>query len=152
MRQVSSHRSAFERQLTEAVLIKKYNGPLLLNSKLEYSRCYIPKITMKIGNKENNIDPQKKKEKSKIEKIKMLYKKENKRQKERDGNDEIEEDSGAKKKSKRRKVEAQTLKSESNGTLIDSNGTSGTLIDSNGTIEIYNYRGARQESNFDQKV
>ena len=43
MRQICSQRSAFEWQLTEAVLIEKFNGPLLLNCKLQYRRCYIPK-------------------------------------------------------------------------------------------------------------
>ena len=35
MRLLSSHKSAFERQLSEAVMIEKYNGQYLLNSKLE---------------------------------------------------------------------------------------------------------------------
>ena len=35
MRMLSSHRSAFKRQLAEAVYIEKYGGPYLMNSTLE---------------------------------------------------------------------------------------------------------------------
>ena len=63
MKQLSSHRTAFERQIREAVLIDEKNGPFLLNSKLEYTRCCIPKMALKIGNKEEPVDPLKMKEK-----------------------------------------------------------------------------------------
>ena len=43
MRQLSSHRTAFERQVREAVLIDEYSGPNLMNSKLEYMRCAFQK-------------------------------------------------------------------------------------------------------------
>ena len=49
---LSQHKTAFERQLTEAVLIRKHSGTKLMNSKQEYTRCYIPKISVKIGEKE----------------------------------------------------------------------------------------------------
>ena len=78
MRMISSHRTAFERQLAEAVMIEKFNGPYLLNSKLEYSRCNIPKMQLKLGENDEKSDPSKEKEKSTIEKIKLKYKKENK--------------------------------------------------------------------------
>ena len=47
MKQLRSHTSAFERQLYEAVLIEEYGGPLLMNSRIEYNRCFIPTITVK---------------------------------------------------------------------------------------------------------
>ena len=97
MKQIGTFKSAFERQLAEAVLIEKYNGPLLLNSKLEYNRCCIPKITMKLGNKEEKEDPDKEREKSNIEKIKMLFKGEKKREK-------TEEDIGLQMLDKRKKI------------------------------------------------
>ena len=109
MRIVSSHRTAFERQLAEAVMIERYNGPYLLNSKLEYSRCNIPKLQLKLGDTEDKPDPMKEKEKSAKEKIKMKYKQENKREKE----DENEE---RKRNSKRRK-KSETEKEK--GTKID---------------------------------
>ena len=70
MRMISAHRTAFERQLAEAVMIEKYTGPYLLNSKLEYSRCNIPKMTLRLGDIDEKIDPQKEKERSTKEKIK----------------------------------------------------------------------------------
>ena len=48
-------RSAFERQVMESVLIQqelhKHN---ILNSKSEYNRCALPRLTTKIGDKEFN--------------------------------------------------------------------------------------------------
>ena len=85
---LTTHKSAFERQIREAVLIEHFAGPLLLNSKMEYNRCSIPKIVMKLGNRENGEDPKITEEKSAIELIKLRYKGENKR--ERDGQTEIE--------------------------------------------------------------
>ena len=64
MRQLKSHRSAFERQLYGAVLIEEHNGPLLMNSRIEYNRCYIPKIQMKSWNGDDKPDIDKEKEKS----------------------------------------------------------------------------------------
>ena len=52
MKILSSHKTAFERQIREAVLIEKFAGPKLMNSKLEYDRCSIPRISMKMGNEE----------------------------------------------------------------------------------------------------
>ena len=81
MKILSSHRSAFERQIREAVMIDLHSGPKLMNSKLEYTRCCLPKLSIKLGNKENKEDPQALNEKSVIEKIKLLYKGERKRPK-----------------------------------------------------------------------
>ena len=80
MKILSSHKSAFERQIREAVMIEMNNGPHLMNSKLEYSRCALPKMTIKFGNKDPKEDPKVTKEKSVIEQIKLMYKKENKRE------------------------------------------------------------------------
>ena len=78
MKIMSCHKSAFERQIREAVLIDMYSGPNLMNSKLEYSRCSLPKMYINLGNKKSE-DPMISKEKSTLEKIKLLYKSENKR-------------------------------------------------------------------------
>ena len=80
MRILTSHMSAFERQIREAIMIDHYSGPGLLNSKMEYTRCAIPKMVLKLGNKEIEEDPLIKKEKEAIELIKMKYKGENKRE------------------------------------------------------------------------
>ena len=72
MKILSSHKTAFERQIREAVLIEKFAGPKLMNSKLEYNRCSIPRITIKMGNKEVE-DTEAKKEKEVIEIIKEMY-------------------------------------------------------------------------------
>ena len=78
MKILSCHKSAFERQIREAVLIDMHSGPNLMNSKLEYSRCALPKMSINLGNKKSE-DPMISKEKSTLEKIKLLYKSENKR-------------------------------------------------------------------------
>ena len=62
MKILSSHKSAFERQIREAVLIESNAGEYSLNSKLEYSRSNIPKMKMKLGNKEEEECPFKKRE------------------------------------------------------------------------------------------
>ena len=68
MRILSSHKSAFERQIREAVMIDHFAGPLLLNSKMEYNRCSIPKIVLKLGDTEEKEDPKISNEKSAMEK------------------------------------------------------------------------------------
>ena len=81
MKILSCHKTAFERQIREAVLIDLNSGPKLMNSKLEYTRCCIPKLSVKLGNKDEKEDPLVSKEKSAVEKIKLLYKGELKRPK-----------------------------------------------------------------------
>ena len=44
------HRSALYRQVHEAVLIAKHH-PITLNSKLEYNRCLLPRLTVMMGRK-----------------------------------------------------------------------------------------------------
>ena len=61
---VSQHKTAFERQLTEAVQIRRRLGEKLLNSKLEHNRCYIPKIVVKIYDKESKNTEAEKREQS----------------------------------------------------------------------------------------
>ena len=75
---LSSHNSAFERQIREAVLIEKLDGPYSLNSKLEYSRTIIPKIKMKMGHRTEEESPEIKKEKEIVEKVKLLHEEFNK--------------------------------------------------------------------------
>ena len=53
MKILSTHQTAFERQIREAVMINEYAGTRLMNSKTEYNRCSIPRIVMKTGNKDN---------------------------------------------------------------------------------------------------
>ena len=55
MRLISSSRTAFERQLKEAVYIEMLSGPYLMNSRLEYSRCNIPKMIMKFEREKRNV-------------------------------------------------------------------------------------------------
>ena len=73
MKILSSHSSAFERQIREAVLINKYSGVRSMNSKLEYNRCSIPTMLMKTGNKDVKSDVILEQEKNANEKIKLLY-------------------------------------------------------------------------------
>ena len=80
MRVLTNHKSAFKRQLREAVMIEHFAGPLILNNKMEYNRCSIPKFVMKLGDAELQEDPKITNERSTIEKIKLLLKGENKRQ------------------------------------------------------------------------
>ena len=44
--------SAFKRQIVESVLIQKERNNHILNSKAEYNRCAIPRLTCKLGEKE----------------------------------------------------------------------------------------------------
>ena len=53
MKVVKFHKSAFERQIHESVMIQASKPHFLLNSKMEYTRCQIPRISIKMGEKEN---------------------------------------------------------------------------------------------------
>ena len=44
-------KTAFERQIYESVQIQENRSHILLNSKSEYNRCSIPRITIKMGEK-----------------------------------------------------------------------------------------------------
>ena len=45
------HRSAFERQISESVIIQANRHHNLLNSRAEYNRCALPRLSLKIGDK-----------------------------------------------------------------------------------------------------
>ena len=47
---LKNHRSALYRQVHEAVLIAKHH-PITLNSKIEYNRCLLPRLTVMMGRK-----------------------------------------------------------------------------------------------------
>ena len=73
-------RSSFERQILESVLIQqKRKSNFLLNSKAEYNRCAVPRITTKIGEKhfkkwEKESEKEKAREEELEEKIRRLRK------------------------------------------------------------------------------
>ena len=51
MRIVREARSAFERQIAESVQIQNQKrSNIILNSKSEYNRCALPRLTANIGN------------------------------------------------------------------------------------------------------
>ena len=52
MRGIKFHRSAFERQIHESVVIQANRRHNLLNSKAEFNRCAIPRIGLKMGDNE----------------------------------------------------------------------------------------------------
>ena len=79
MQIISSHRSAFERQIREAALIERHDGPFSMNSKLEYSRTVISKIKVKLDEKAEEDSPRVKKEKELVEKIKEIQSEYNKK-------------------------------------------------------------------------
>ena len=47
-------RSAYERKTKESVLIQSNRGHILLNSKSEFNRCSLPRLTVKLGESEIN--------------------------------------------------------------------------------------------------
>ena len=52
MKVLSFKRSAYERQVHESVLIQQNKNHMLLNSRSEFNRCSIPRLTVKLGDKE----------------------------------------------------------------------------------------------------
>ena len=70
MRTVRECRTAFDRQILESVEIQNNTGHELLNSKSEYNRCALPRLTAKLG--ELSIDDIEKKRKEEKEKEKNL--------------------------------------------------------------------------------
>ena len=71
MKVLAKHRSAFERQVTEAVLIEmKEKDGLLLNSKGGFNRCALPRLQVAIGDKAWEKDlKEKEREKAYLENI-----------------------------------------------------------------------------------
>ena len=49
MRSLKFHKSAFERQIHEAVAIQSHREDILMNSKSEYNRCSVPRLSVKYG-------------------------------------------------------------------------------------------------------
>ena len=64
-------KTAFERQIYESVQIQESRDHVLLNSKSEYNRCSIPRITIKMGEKELLQDTKKREEELRQEEIVM---------------------------------------------------------------------------------
>ena len=52
MRAIKFHKSSFERQIQEAVLIQANRTHHLLNSKSEFNRCALPRLGTKLGERE----------------------------------------------------------------------------------------------------
>ena len=76
-------RSSFERQVLESVILQENKKHHLLNSKSEYNRCAIPRLTSKIGEHEykkweEDDREEKRKEEMIEEKVRMLRKERNK--------------------------------------------------------------------------
>ena len=51
MKVLAKHKTAFERQVTEAVLIEISDDGRLLNSKGEFNRCVLPRLQVAVGEK-----------------------------------------------------------------------------------------------------
>ena len=67
MRMVKAHRSAFNRQISESVEIQHQKiDHFILNSKSEYNRCALPRLTAKVG-EENSKKMEKEKREEKEE-------------------------------------------------------------------------------------
>ena len=130
MTTISQHKSAFERQLTEAVLIRRKSGAKLMNSKLEYTRCYIPKITVKIGDKEAK-NPDIEKENNTKDIIRMMK---NKWRRNELLEGEIETENPPK---KRKIAQKRGPKSDSNGGDIFKGDSNGKNLSSNGEIKAH---------------
>ena len=119
MKIVSQHQTAFERQISEAVRIRRNLGDRLMNSKQEYNRCYIPKISIKKSENDDEKDPGIEQENKAKETIKMMK---NKWRRKQDEKDEKENDEN-KRPMKRMKLEEEPNSSDShNGRNLDSNG------------------------------
>ena len=86
MRTIKEARSAFERQIAESVLIQnKKRQNYILNSKSEYNRCALPRLTAKLGNISlDDLDKKKREEKEKerqwADKIRTMKEARNKEQ------------------------------------------------------------------------
>ena len=98
---LSYHKTAFDRQISEAVLIRRNLGPNLLHSKQEYNRCYIPRITVK-QNKKEAIDTHIVNENDAINKMKDMLSIWKKR-----SNKKLEDNYAIESKTKRRKIQTE---------------------------------------------
>ena len=72
MRVVQYTRTALERQVLESVLIQEEGKRhIIMNSKSEYSRCSIPRVTTKLGDKEYRKGRNKELEEEKQEEMRI---------------------------------------------------------------------------------
>ena len=82
-------KSAFERQVTESVLIQQEaKDHIILNSKSEYNRCALPRLTTKLGEyefeeKKKEEQEEKRKDEELERKIRILRKQKNGERKEK---------------------------------------------------------------------
>ena len=81
MRILKSTRSAFERQILESVLIQKARQHNILNSKAEYNRCALPRLTAKLG--ERDLDKWRQEDRQEMEKEATIEEKIRMRKKEK---------------------------------------------------------------------
>jgi hypothetical protein len=85
MRVLAYHKSAFERQIDEAVKIQNNRHHHILNSKSEYNRSSIPRLGVRMGGKayrnsqEREDEQHTADEKDQEEKIRLLRKEKGKR-------------------------------------------------------------------------
>ena len=91
MKVIRFTKTAFERQILESVLIQENRHHNLLNSKSEYNRCSIPRITLKMGDSEMKITDKKaeaemKKEEMLMAKVRDLRKERSRKRGNRRGN------------------------------------------------------------------
>ena len=49
---IRNTRTAFKRQILESVMIQRARVHHIMNNKSEYNRCAIPRLTVKLGEKE----------------------------------------------------------------------------------------------------
>ena len=52
---ISHHRTALNRSVREAVMIRRGGAGQILNSKAEYSRCHIPRLVMEEDDEDSRI-------------------------------------------------------------------------------------------------
>ena len=76
-------KSSFERQIFESVQIQENRNHFLLNSRSEFNRCTVPRLTCKLGDKhfkkyEQEVERDMSREENQIQKIRELAKERNK--------------------------------------------------------------------------
>ena len=106
-------RSPFERQVRESVYLQQFGKDHILNSKSEYNRCSIPRLSTMLGEREvkegiEKEEIEKRKEMEILRKIRMLRKERNRDR--RDREDQKEEKEKPKALDKKRKLNKQETK------------------------------------------
>ena len=81
MRILKVTRSAFERQILERALIQKARNHNIMNSKAEYNRCALPRLTAKLG--ERYLDKWRQEDRQEMEKEATIEEKIRMRKKEK---------------------------------------------------------------------